>query len=167
LPIIIYNVPGRSAVNILPATIEEMAQDQRVIGVKEACGDISQIAEVARRLADRLYIWSGNDDQTVPVMALGGKGIISVMANVAPRDTSKMAHAFLDGDIAGARALQLRYLPVINALFAEANPIPVKAGVGWLGFDVGEPRLPLTPITPAIRERLIDALGAVGIQPRH
>lgn len=167
LPAIVYNVPGRTSVNITPATAEEMAQDERIIGVKEACADISQIAELARRLADRLYIWSGNDDQTIPIMALGGKGVISVLGNVAPRDTSAMAHAWLDGDIEGARRLQLRYLPLIGALFAEANPIPVKAGVAWLGFDVGEPRLPLTPITPAIRERLVAALTEAGLQPRN
>lgn len=167
LPTIVYNVPGRAAVNILPPTIEEMAQDERVIGVKEACGDISQIAELARRVGDRIDIWSGNDDQTVPVMSLGGKGIISVMANVVPRDTSRMAHAFLDGDVAGARTLQLRFLPLIAALFAEANPIPVKAAVAWLGFDVGEPRMPLTPITPAIREQLQNALTTAGLKPRR
>lgn len=166
LPAIIYNVPGRTSVNITPATTEEMARDERVIGVKEASGDIVQIAELARRLADRLFIWSGNDDQIVPVMSLGGKGVISVLGNVAPRETSTMAHAFLNGDIETARKLQLRYLPLIGALFAEANPIPVKAGVEWLGFDVGAPRLPLTPITPAIRERLLAALQEVGIKPR-
>ena len=167
LPAIVYNVPGRTSVNILPATIEEMAADERVIGVMEACGDIVQIGELARRLADRLYIWSGNDDHVVPVMSLGGKGVISVLGNVAPRDTSRMAHAFLDGDVETARKLQLRYLPLINALFAEANPIPVKEGVGWLGFDVGPVRLPLTEITPAIRERLISELTAAGLKQRR
>ena len=167
LPTIVYNVPGRTAVNMLPQTIEELASDERVIGVKEACGDIVQIGELARRLADRLYIWSGNDDQVVPIMSLGGKGVISVLGNVAPRDTSRMAHAFLDGDVATARELQLRYLPLIGALFAEANPIPVKAAVEWLGFNVGPTRLPLTPITPSIHERLLEALKEVGLQTRR
>jgi 4-hydroxy-tetrahydrodipicolinate synthase len=167
LPVIIYNVPSRTAVNILPDTIEELAQDERVIGVKEACGDIVQIAELARRLGDRLSIWSGNDDQVVPIMSLGGKGVISVLANLAPHDTSRMAHAYLDGDVATARQLQLRYLPLIAALFAEANPIPVKAGVEWLGFEVGAVRLPLTAISPPIRERLIAALTAAGLKPRR
>lgn len=165
LPAVIYNVPGRTSVNILPATIEELARDERVIGVKEACGDISQIAELARRLPEHVYIWSGNDDQIVPVMSLGGKGVISVLANVAPRDTSRMAHAFLDGDVATARTLQLRYLPLIAALFAEANPIPVKTAVGWLGFDVGELRLPLTPISDNVRQGLIAAMEGLGIRP--
>ena len=165
LPAVIYNVPGRTSVNILPATIEQLANDDRVIGVKEACGDISQIAELARRLPDHVYIWSGNDDQIVPVMSLGGKGVISVLANVVPRDTSRMAHAYLDGDVATARLLQLRYLPLITALFAEANPIPVKTAVGWLGFDVGELRLPLTPISDNVRRGLIAALEGVGVRP--
>ena len=162
-----WTVPGRTAVNILPATVEEMAEDERVIGVKEACGDIVQIAELSRRIGDRLSIWSGNDDQVVPIMALGGKGVISVLGNVAPHDTSRMAHAYHDGDIDDARKLQLRYLPLIGALFAEANPIPIKAAVEWLGFAVGPTRLPLTPITPAIRERLIAELAAVGLEPRR
>ena len=165
LPAVIYNVPGRTSVNILPETIEELAQDERVIGVKEACGDISQIADLARRMPEHVYIWSGNDDQIVPVMSLGGKGVISVLGNVAPRDTSRMAHAYLDGDVASARSLQLRYLPLIAALFAEAHPIPVKTGVGWLGFDVGELRLPLTPISDNVRQRLIAELQSLGIQP--
>jgi 4-hydroxy-tetrahydrodipicolinate synthase len=165
LPAVIYNVPSRTSVNILPATIKELAADPRVIGVKEACGDISQIAQLAAVLPEHVYIWSGNDDQIVPIMALGGKGVISVLANVAPRDTSRMAHAFLDGDVATARSLQLKYLPLIAALFAEANPIPVKTAVGWLGFDVGELRLPLTPISDNVRQNLEAALKDVGIAP--
>ena len=167
LPCVVYNVPGRAAVNILPATIEEMARDDRVIGVKEACADISQIAELARRVGDRLDIWSGNDDQTIPVMSLGGKGIISVMANVIPRETSAMAHAYLEAKHDLARRMQLRFLPLIGALFAEANPIPVKAGVAWLGFDVGEPRLPLTQVSAAVKEKLIEALTEIGLKPRQ
>jgi 4-hydroxy-tetrahydrodipicolinate synthase len=166
LPLVIYNVPSRSAVNILPATIAAIAQDARVIGVKEACGDIVQIAEVARLVGDRLSIWSGNDDQVVPIMALGGTGVISVLANVAPRDTSRMAHAFLDGDLATARTLQLEYLPLIGALFAEPNPIPVKTAVRWLGFDVGPLRLPLVEAEPARMQALIELLEARGIAPR-
>ncbi|MGQ0813306.1 MAG: 4-hydroxy-tetrahydrodipicolinate synthase [Gemmatimonadota bacterium] len=167
LPAIVYNVPGRTSVNILPATIDEMAHDERVIGVKEACGDIVQIAELARRLADRLHIWSGNDDHVIPIMSLGGKGVISVLGNVAPGDTSRMAHAYLDGETGTARELQLRYLPLVSALFAESNPIPVKAAVQWLGFDTGPVRLPLTEISPPIRERLISALTEVGLKPRR
>jgi len=166
LPTILYNVPGRTSVNLLPATIEELCDDPRVIGVKEACGDISQIAELARRVADRVSIWSGNDDQIVPIMSLGGKGVISVLANVAPADTSRMAKLYLAGDVDGAAALQLRYLPLINALFAEPNPIPVKAAVGWLGFDVGPLRLPLVEIDPPVFDKVVKAMREVGIEPR-
>jgi 4-hydroxy-tetrahydrodipicolinate synthase len=166
LPAIIYNVPGRTSVNILPATIAKLAEDARVIGVKEACGDIVQIAELARLVGDRLSIWSGNDDQIVPILALGGKGVISVLANVAPRETSRMVHAFLEGCSDEARILQLKYLPLIAALFAESNPIPVKAAVAWLGFETGPVRAPLVPIDPAVRERLVVALTAADVQPR-
>ncbi|HEX7089811.1 MAG TPA: 4-hydroxy-tetrahydrodipicolinate synthase [Longimicrobiales bacterium] len=165
LPVIVYNVPGRTAVNIAPATIAELAADERVIGVKEACGDISQVAELARLVGDRLSIWSGNDDQVIPILALGGVGVISVLANIAPADVSRMVHRFREGDVAGARALQLRYLPLIRALFAEPNPIPVKAAVAWLGFDVGPLRLPLTAPEGEARERLIAALRDAGLQP--
>ncbi|MBX6365562.1 MAG: 4-hydroxy-tetrahydrodipicolinate synthase [Gemmatimonadetes bacterium] len=164
LPLVVYNVPGRTAVNILPATIARLAEDPRVIAVKEACGDIAQVAELARLVGDRLAIWSGNDDQVVPILALGGTGVISVLANVAPRETSRMVHRFLDGDVAEARWHQLRLLPLIQALFAESNPIPVKAAVGMLGFDVGPVRLPLTPATEATRARLGAALRDVGIE---
>ena len=163
LPTIVYNVPGRTTCNILPATVVELAEDRRVVGVKEASGDISQVAELCRLLADRVAIYSGNDDQIVPLMALGGVGVISVLANVAPRDTSRLAHAFLEGEIAESRALQLRLLPLIGALFREANPIPVKAGVGMLGFAVGQPRLPLVEVSDAVRIELENALADAGL----
>jgi 4-hydroxy-tetrahydrodipicolinate synthase len=163
LPAIIYNVPGRAAVNIMPETIATLAEDERVIGVKEACGDISQVADLARLVGDRLAIWSGNDDQVVPIMSLGGRGVISVLGNVAPRDTSRMVHEFLDGKVERAAELQLRYLPLIRALFAEPNPIPVKAAVGWLGFDVGPLRPPLCEATVTELDVLRRELEAAGI----
>lgn len=167
-PLIVYNIPGRSAVNILPATIAELAQDERVIGVKEACGDISQIVELARVLPRRVSIWSGNDDQTVAIMALGGVGVISVLANIAPHETSRMAHLFLDGDIEGARDLQLRYLPLTHSLFVESNPIPVKTAVGMLGYDVGPLRLPLTAASASTVEKLEAAMRDAGMAlPAH
>lgn len=166
LPAIIYNVPGRTSVNILPETIAELADDARVIGVKEACGDIVQVAELARLVAGRLAIWSGNDDQVVPIMSLGGSGVITVLGNVAPRDTSRMVHAYLGGRREEAAALQLRYLPLIRALFAEPNPMPVKAAVGWLGFAVGEVRQPLIAPDPA-RQALVTAeMERLGISRR-
>jgi 4-hydroxy-tetrahydrodipicolinate synthase len=166
LPAIIYNVPGRTAVNILPETIAQLAEDERVIGVKEACGDIVQVAELARLVGGRLAIWSGNDDQVVPIMSLGGRGVISVLGNVAPRETSRMAHAYLDGDLAEASALQLQFLPLIRALFAEPNPIPVKTAVGWLGFDVGPLRQPLCEADPARQQLVVQELERLGIEQR-
>jgi 4-hydroxy-tetrahydrodipicolinate synthase len=163
LPLIVYNVPGRTACNITPRTIEQLAEDPRIVGVKEASGDMSQIAELARCVGDRVAIYSGNDDQIVPLLALGGRGVISVLANVVPRDTSRMVHAFLGGDVELARSLQLRYLPLIQALFRESNPIPVKAAVRMMGFDVGEPRLPLLQASDAVRDELRSAMEQVGL----
>lgn len=163
LPTIAYNVPGRTACNMLPETLEELAGDERLAGVKEASGDISQVAEVARRVADRVALYSGNDDQVVALMSLGGKGVISVLANIAPRDTSRMAKAFLEGNPVEACALQLKYLPLITALFREPNPMPVKAAVGMLGFDVGDPRLPLVPPTDAVLREVEAAMRDLGL----
>lgn len=163
LPTVVYNVPGRTACNILPETAEELAEDSRVVGIKEASGDISQVAELCRRLASRVAIYSGNDDQIVPLMSLGGVGVISVLANVAPRETSRMAHAYLEGETREACELQLRLLPLINALFRESNPIPVKAAVGLLGFDVGTPRLPLVDVSEGVRRELEESLASAGI----
>jgi 4-hydroxy-tetrahydrodipicolinate synthase len=165
LPAILYNVPGRTAVGIAPETVAELAEDDRVVGVKEACGDLSQVADLAALVRGRLAIWSGNDDQILPVLSLGGSGVISVLGNVAPRDTSRMVAAYLGGDTATATDLQLRYLPLIRALFAVANPIPVKTLVSWLGFDVGPLRLPLVPLTASERDRLIEAAISVGLEP--
>jgi 4-hydroxy-tetrahydrodipicolinate synthase len=163
---IIYNVPGRAAVNILPDTIAELAQsDSRVIGVKEACGDIAQIADLARLAHGRFILWSGNDDQVVPILSLGGRGVITVAGNVAPRHTSRMVHAWLAGRTEEAASLQLELLPLIRALFSDANPIPVKAAVAWLGFDVGEPRAPLVSAEADVRGRVIAELQALGIAP--
>lgn len=165
LPCIVYNVPGRTACNILPETVEVLAEDPRVVGVKEASGDIVQVAELCRRLAGRVAVYSGNDDQVVPLMALGGVGVISVLANVAPADTSRMAKAFLAGDVAEARRLQLGLLPLIGVLFREPNPMPVKAGVRLLGFDVGPLRLPLVEPTDALLAELRAAMAAWGLLP--
>jgi 4-hydroxy-tetrahydrodipicolinate synthase len=163
LPCIVYNVPGRTACNITPETVEMLAEDPRVVGVKEASGDIVQVAELCRRLADRVAVYSGNDDQVVPLMSLGGVGVISVLANVAPADTARMTKAFLAGDVAGARRLQLGLLPLIAALFREPNPMPVKAAVRLLGFDVGPLRLPLVDPTDAVMAEVREAMTALGL----
>lgn len=165
LPSILYNVPGRTAVGIAPETVAVLADDERVIGVKEASGDLSQIADLAALVGERLTLWSGNDDQVLPVLSLGGQGVISVVGNVAPADTSRMVHAYLEGDPATATRLQLRYLPLIRELFAVSNPIAVKTLTGWLGFDVGPLRLPLVPLTGPERDRLVDTARAVGLEP--
>ncbi|MET0397573.1 MAG: 4-hydroxy-tetrahydrodipicolinate synthase [Longimicrobiaceae bacterium] len=163
LPTVVYNVPGRTACNILPATVETLAEDPRVVGVKEASGDISQVAELARRVADRVAIYSGNDDQVVPLLALGGMGVISVLANVAPARTSRMVHAFLEGSVAESRRIQLQLLPLVAALFREPNPMPVKAAVGMLGFDVGPLRLPLVEPSDAVMAEVREAMTALGL----
>ncbi|HEV2130835.1 MAG TPA: 4-hydroxy-tetrahydrodipicolinate synthase [Longimicrobiaceae bacterium] len=167
LPLIAYNVPGRTACNLLPETLEQLADDARLVGVKEASGDLSQTAELARRVSGQVAIYSGNDDQILPVLSLGGQGVISVLANVAPADTARMVHRFLESEFAAARALQLRYLPLIHALFREPNPVPVKAAVQMLGFDAGDPRLPLLPASAESRDALRAAMREVGIQLRE
>lgn len=166
LPVILYNVPSRSAVNMLPATIAELAADERVIGVKEASGDITQVAELARLVGDRVAIWSGNDDQVVPLLALGGRGVISVAANVAPEPVQQMVELFLAGEIVAARALQLRLLPLIGALFSEPNPMPVKAALRWLGFETGPLRAPLVEPEPDTVSAVTTALAELDIAPR-
>ena len=165
LPCIVYNVPGRTACNVTPETVEMLAEDPRVVGVKEASGDIAQVAELARRVEGRVALYSGNDDQVVPLMALGGLGVISVLANVAPAQTSRMAKAFLEGAVDESRRIQLQLLPLIGALFRESNPIPVKAAVAMLGFRVGVPRLPLVEASDAVKRELREAMRRAGIQP--
>ncbi|MGH7465180.1 MAG: dihydrodipicolinate synthase family protein, partial [Longimicrobiales bacterium] len=135
-------------------------------GVKEASGDIVQVAELARLTGDRLAIWSGNDDQVIPIMSLGGRGVISVLGNVAPRQTSRMARAWLDGDLTTAVSLQLDFLPLARALFAEPNPIPVKTAVRWLGFDAGPLRQPLCEADPARQEVVVRELERLGLRRR-
>jgi len=167
LPCIVYNVPGRTACNILPETVETLADDPRVVGVKEASGDISQVAELCRRVAHRVAVYSGNDDQVVPLLALGGLGVISVLANVAPAQTSRMVKTFLEGSIAESRRIQLALLPLIAALFREPNPIPVKAAVGMLGYDVGPLRLPLVEASGAVLAEVRQAMRDAGIEVKE
>ncbi|OPJ56420.1 4-hydroxy-tetrahydrodipicolinate synthase [Alkalithermobacter paradoxus] len=147
IPIIVYNVPGRTAVNILPSTLAKIAQIKNIVGVKEASGDISQIAEIARICPKDFAIYSGNDDMILPLLSLGGIGVISVVANICPRDTHDLVYKFLEGDIEGSRKLQLDMKPLIDSLFIEVNPIPVKTAMNLLGFNMGEFRLPLTEMS--------------------
>jgi len=147
-PIIIYNVPGRTGMNINPETLYELSKHQNIVAIKEASGNISQVAEMARLCGKDFAIYSGNDDQVVPILALGGIGVISVVANILPKDTHDMVYKFLEGDIEGSRELQFKMNPLINALFIETNPIPVKTAMNLMGMNVGPLRLPLTTMTP-------------------
>ncbi|PAB59459.1 4-hydroxy-tetrahydrodipicolinate synthase [Anaeromicrobium sediminis] len=144
IPIILYNVPGRTGVNINPSTLEKLSQHKNIVAIKEASGNISQLVEMARVVPKDFALYSGNDDMIVPLMSLGGKGVISVVANILPKDTHNLVQYFLDGDIEKSLELQLQMKCLIDALFIEVNPIPVKTAMNLLGHDVGHLRLPLT-----------------------
>lgn len=166
LPIILYNIQGRTGVNIQPKTIVELATEvENIVAVKEASGDLSQIAKLLSLAEGKVDVYSGNDDQIVPITALGGKGVISVLSHVAPRDTHDMVMKVIEGDVAGAAALQLKYIPVIDALFSEVNPIPVKAAMNMLGYQAGSLRMPLTEMEDAHKEVLRQAMKDAGIKP--
>lgn len=147
VPIILYNVPSRTGMSINPETVYELSKIENVVGLKEASGNLSNIAKVADMCGDKIDIYSGNDDQIVPIMSLGGKGVISVLANILPRQTHYIAKNYMDGNIEKARELQLKYLKLINLIFSETNPIPVKEALNIIGFEVGDPRLPLTKMS--------------------
>ena len=163
LPVILYNVPSRTGCNIQPETYAQLCRHPNIVATKEASGDISAIAKTAALCGDELAIYSGNDDQIVPIMALGGKGVISVLANVAPRATHDICAAFLEGDAARSRELQLKYLPLIGALFTEVNPIPVKEALNLMGFAAGPCRLPMTPLEEHHREILEREMKKAGL----
>lgn len=163
VPLILYNVPSRTGVNIAPATVKELSKHPNISGIKEAGGNISAVAEIAALCGDDINIYSGNDDQTVPIMSLGGKGCISVLSNVLPRQSAELCAKMLNGDYKGAAKMQLEYLPLINALFSEVNPIPVKAAMAAMGWCEDYLRLPLTPMEPAHREVLFAEMRKAGI----
>ena len=162
-PCILYNVPSRTGCNLLPATVAKLADHPNIVGIKEASGNISQIAELCALVGDRIAVYSGNDDQIVPMMSLGAVGVISVLSNIMPRATADMCKRFSEGDVAGARKLQLDLLPLINALFSEVNPIPVKAAVSAMGYCDDYLRLPLTPMEDAHRAVLFDLMRKEGL----
>ena len=147
LPIILYSVPSRTGVNIEPKTCLELSKIENIVAIKEASGNLSQVAEIAYLCGDNLHIYSGNDDQILPILSLGGLGVISVLSNVKPEYTHNMIYNFFEGDIKKATKMQLDSIPLIKALFSEVNPIPVKAALNIQGYDYGIPRLPLTPIS--------------------
>ena len=154
LPIILYSVQSRTGVNIEPKTCLELSKIENIVAIKEASGNLSQVAEIAHLCGDNLHIYSGNDDQVLPVLSLGGLGVISVLSNVKPEYTHNMVQNFFDGNIEEATKMQLDALPLIKALFSEVNPIPVKAALNMQGYDFGIPRLPLTPMSEGKMEIL-------------
>lgn len=163
LPCILYNVPSRTGCNLQPATLAELAKLPNINAVKEASGNISQVAEIAELCGENLNIYSGNDDQIVPLMALGGKGVISVLSNVAPQYTHDLCAKWLAGDTADSLEMQLKSLPLCKALFADVNPIPVKWAMNRLGWQAGACRLPLVEPSAAVQERLETAMRDFGL----
>ena len=163
-PIIMYSVASRTGCNIEPATVAELVKDvENIVGVKEASGNISQVAKIMELTDGNIDLYSGNDDQIVPLLSLGTQGVISVLSNVAPKETHDICERFFQGDIAGSRALQLRALPLVEQLFCEVNPIPVKRAVTLMGMDCGPLRMPLTQITEEHEKALIKAMEDFGI----
>ena len=162
-PLILYNVPSRTGVNIEPATYARLADHPQIAAIKEANGNISKIVETAALVGDKLDIYSGNDDQIVPILACGGMGVISVLSNVVPKETAALCRKFFDGDVAGAMEMQKRYLALTNALFCEVNPIPVKAAMAAMGYCENYLKLPLVPMEEAHRQTLLACMRDVGV----
>ena len=165
LPIIIYNVPGRTGCNILPETVVALAKNvKNIVGIKEATGNLSQGARLMALADGCIDLYSGNDDQVMPILSLGGKGVISVVANVAPVQVHELCARFFEGEIATATQMQLDMIPLFEALFCEVNPIPVKEAMNLLGWEAGPLRRPLSPMEPHNRERLIQAMKNYGLK---
>ena len=164
IPIILYNVPGRTGVNIKPTTVEKLSKVKNIVAIKEASGDISQVAEISRLCGDEFAIYSGNDDQIVPILSLGGSGVISVLANVLPKETHDIVEKYLSGDIEEARKLQLSLNELVSSLFIEVNPIPVKAAMNLMGLEAGELRLPLVEISETNLKVLANNMKKCGIE---
>ncbi len=162
-PMILYNVPSRTGVNIEPATYAALADHPNIAAIKEANGNFSKIAETAALVGDKLTLYCGNDDMTVPMLSLGAAGVISVLSNVLPAETHKMCRLFFDGDIKGSAAMQLKYLPLIHALFSDVNPVPVKEAMAMLGACEANLRLPLTEMDEDKKEALRRELINVGV----
>lgn len=165
IPVILYNVPSRTGCNIQPQTVATLVKNvTNIIGVKEASSNIAQIAEIMQLTEGKIDLYSGCDEMVVPVMSLGGIGVISVLSNIVPKETHEMATKFLEGDLKGSLEIQLKMLPLINALFCEVNPIPVKKAMNLMGFHVGDLRMPLTEMEPVNAEHLAKEMKAVGVK---
>ena len=163
VPVILYNVPGRTGCNLLPKTVAVLAEHPNIVAIKEATGNMAQMVEIMHLCGDKIDVYSGEDALTVPMMAMGGAGTISVLSNVAPREAVAMTDACLAGDYAAAAKMQCDLLPLINALFSEVNPIPAKAGVSALGFGEEHLRMPLTPMEDATRAKLYAEMRKLGM----
>ena len=163
-PCILYNVPSRTGCNLLPETVAELACHEKIVAIKEASGNLSQIAKLISLCGDSIDVYSGNDDQIVPIMALGGKGVISVLSNVIPTETAEMCRYMLEGNTAKGAELQLKYIELIDALFCEVNPIPVKAACAAMGYCDNYLRLPLTPMEPQNEAKLLAAMKNAGVK---
>lgn len=168
LPVIMYNVPSRTGCNILPETAAKLVKNvKNIVGIKEASGNISQVAKLMHLCGDEIELYSGNDDQIVPMLSLGALGVISVLSNVAPEETHDIVEMYLEGDVRGSMELQLKAIPLVDQLFCEVNPIPVKAGMNMMGFEVGSLRMPLTEMEEAHKENLKKAMKDFGINVRE
>lgn len=164
IPVILYNVPSRTGGNILPETVVRLCQDvPNIVGIKEASGNISQVARLAALAKGCVDIYSGNDDQIVPILSLGGKGVISVLSNIAPKETHEICQKYFDGDVQGSLQLQLEAMEVCDKLFIEVNPIPVKKALNLMGMEAGTLRMPLTEMEPANAAKLEKAMKDFGI----
>lgn len=163
IPIVLYNVPSRTGVNIQTSTYAELAKHPRIVATKEASGDLSAIAKIRRACGDDLAIYSGNDDQILPILSVGGSGVISVLSNVAPKETHEICQLYFDGKVAEATKMQIEYLDLINALFCEVNPIPVKVAMRMQGYATGPLRLPLTEMEPEHEELVRKCMEAHGL----
>ena len=163
LPVILYNVPSRTSVNILPETYQELSKHPNINAVKEANGNLSAAALTAFLCGENLVIYSGNDDQIVPFLSIGGKGVISVLANTAPKQTHDICQLYFDGKVSESAALQLKMMPLIGALFSEVNPVPVKEAINLMGFSAGACRQPLPPANENVRRKLLEAMYTAGI----
>ena len=164
IPAVLYNVPSRTGCNLQPKTVAHLVKNvENIVGIKEASGDIGHVAQLMNLCDGKIDLYSGNDDQVVPILSLGGLGVISVLSNVAPEYVHNMVYKFFEGDVAGSCKMQLDAIPVINALFSEVNPIPVKAAMNLQGKEVGPLRLPLTEMEPQNKEVLKKAMEDLGI----
>lgn len=163
LPIILYSVPGRTGVNITPSTCKKLSEIENIVAIKEASGNLSQIAEIANLCGDNLYIYSGNDDQITPILSVGGIGVISVLSNLVPEFTHNIVEDFFNGNINKSISSQLKAIPLVKALFCEVNPIPIKAALNMVGYNVGTPRLPLIEMSENGKNMLKSELLSFGL----